>query len=94
MTTPRDEMNLVCRTAGDFAFKQIEKHADFIPIAVVIGGDGELHFVALGEDQVEDGGEKDLVKIRNSFAPVQKRENTKSRQLCRTCECAWMRPGK
>jgi hypothetical protein len=57
-------MNLVCRTAGDFAFQQIEKHGDFIPFAVVIGGDGGLRFVALGEDQVQDGGQKDMEKVR------------------------------
>ena len=57
-------MNLVCRTAGDFAFEQIEKSGDFIPFAVVIGGDGSLRFVALGDDQVEDGGQNDLVKVR------------------------------
>jgi hypothetical protein len=65
MSTPRDDMNLVCRTAGDFAFQQIAKYGDFIPFAVVIDREGGLRFVALGEDQVEDGGPKDLAKVRN-----------------------------
>src|SRR5262249_7615128 len=64
MTTPGDDMNLVCRTAADFAFQQVGKHGDFLPFAVAIDGDGSLCFVRLGEDQVEDGGEKDLAKVR------------------------------
>jgi hypothetical protein len=64
MTTPRDDMELVCRSASDFAIEQIAKHGDFIPFAVVIDHVGGLRFVQLGEDQVKDGGERSLTKIR------------------------------
>jgi len=51
MADPREEMNSLCRTAGDFAFEQITKHGGFTPFAVVVGRDGGLRFVTLGDDQ-------------------------------------------
>ena len=81
MTTPRDDMELVCRSASDFAIEQIAKHGDFIPFAVVIDHVGGLRFVQLGEDQVKDGGERSLTKIRNL------RTNSKERGVHGYCRC-------
>lgn len=64
MTTPREAMNQILHTAADLAFELIEKNGEFVPFAVVIDRENELRMIALGDDQLEDDGEKDLAKVR------------------------------
>lgn len=64
MATTRDDMNAVCRTATDLAFERIAKRGGFIPFAVVIAREGDVRFVALGDDLVDGKGERGLATLR------------------------------
>lgn len=74
MTTPRDEMNHLLRTAADLALEQIEEHGEFVPFAVVLAQGDELRLIALGDDELQDDGEKDLTKIRDILLGISKNE--------------------